>query len=297
MAWGNGGGEVTRGPWQKKQRLEEFAPFSPARWQGSQTPGYRWMVDGCFLQGTVALVTGDGGLGKSLLMQQLCTAAALGRPWLGLTTRPTKTFFFGCEDDADELHRRQAAICEHYGCEMGDLGDMLMIDRPGKENALVEFDRRTDWGQPTQLYNQAIHTIKEHGAQIVVFDTVADVFSGNEIIRNQVRRFITILRKLALEIQGAVIITAHPSNEGLASGSGLSGNRAWSNSVRSRLFLSKDGKKDDDGDRNVRWLRTMKNNQGPYGNKLKLRWSRGVFAIDEPPPYKDFTEAMNDATF
>jgi len=292
MAWG----EVTRGPWQPparpQHRIEEFQPWSPARWQGKQPPPYDWMVEGAALSGTVAMLSGDGGLGKSLLMQQLCTSAALGCDWLGMKVKPVRAFFLGCEDDEDELHRRQANICAHLGCEMGDLGEMLMISRPGKENGLADFDRRTDWGQPTPLYDQLRTAILEHGAQLAVLDTVADVFSGNEIIRNQVRRFITMLRKLAIEMQGCIILTAHPSNEGLASGSGISGNRAWNNSVRSRLYLTRDGQGKDEGERDVRWLKTMKSNQAAAGGKIKLRWRRGVFELaDAPVRFRDFTEA------
>lgn len=294
-------GTLEQGPWpyeqgpqQRAQRIEEFRPFSPAQWMGSTPPAYDWMVDGCFLTGTVALLSGDGGLGKSLILQQLCTAAAIGGDWLGLRTKRCKTFFMGCEDDSDELHRRQAAICEHYGADMGDLEDMLLIERAGKENSLVDFDRRTDQGRSTELYTQLSTAVRAHGAQLVVLDTVADVFSGNEIIRNQVRRFVTVMRKLAIEIQGTVILTAHPSNEGMASGSGLSGSRAWNNSVRSRIYLTRDGK-DESGDRNVRWLKTMKANYGPSGGKLKLRWSRGVFGLDDAPPVRNWSEPDFDA--
>ncbi|MEK6591574.1 MAG: AAA family ATPase, partial [Pseudomonadota bacterium] len=198
--------------------------------------------------------------------------------------------FFGCEDDADELHRRQFNINAQYGIEMGDLDDMLMVERAGKENALMDFDRRTDWGRPEPLMSQLTHVVQEHGAQIVVLDTVADVFSGNEIVRNQVRRFITALRALAIKIQGVVILTAHPSNEGLNSGSGISGNRAWNNSVRSRLYLTKDGNKDE-GDKYVRWLKTMKSNYSANGGKLKLEWRRGCFVPADAPRARDFSEA------
>jgi len=295
-------GTIEHGPWPHEQfvprekPIEPFQPWSPARWQGQTPPPHDWIVDGCFLKGSVSILAGDGGLGKSLVCQQLCTAGALGIDWLGMGVTRCKTFFLGCEDDVDELHRRQANINRRYDCEMGDLGDMLMIERVGRDNAIMDFDRRNDDGKPTLLYEQIRATLIDHGAQIAVFDTVADVFSGNEIVRNQVRRFITHLRRLAIELQGAVILTAHPSNEGMASGSGISGNRAWNNSVRSRLYLTKDGKKDE-GDKNVRWLKTVKANYGPSGGRIKLRWTQGVFIRDEPEYYRDFSDARDDLAF
>ncbi len=45
------------------------------------------------------MLGGDGGIGKSLVAQQLLTAAAIGQRWLELPTRPCKGIGFFCEDD------------------------------------------------------------------------------------------------------------------------------------------------------------------------------------------------------
>jgi RecA-family ATPase len=264
------------------RRPVPFEPFSPTKWHGREPPQLDWIVDGCFLRGTVAMLNGDGGLGKSLLMQQLTTAAAIGLPWLGLTTKACKTFAMFCEDDEDELERRQAAINEHYGVENGDLDKQLYISRVGQENVLAEFDRRSERLAATALYEALHYQVTDFGAQLVIIDTVADVFAGDEIRRNQVRRFITLLRSLAVKIQGTVILTAHPSLAGLASGTGISGSTAWNNSVRSRLYLTRAKPITDDADeaqeaRNERFLKTMKNNQGPDGGRIPLKWESGVF--------------------
>lgn len=273
-------GNVSQFP--NARRPQPFEPFSPAKWQGIEPPPFRWMVDGCFLRGTVAMLSGDGGLGKSLLMQQLCTAAALGKSWLGLATQKCRTFAMFCEDDEDELHRRQERINALYECDHGDLESSLYISRVGLDTPLAEIDRRTDNLRPTQHYEALLQSCREFGAQIVVLDTVADVFWGDEIRRGQVRKFVTLLRRLAVEIQGTVILTAHPSLTGMSSGTGLSGSTAWNNSVRARLYLtrikSQASEEDQEQDeRNERFLKTMKNNQGPYGDKLRLRWANGVF--------------------
>lgn len=274
-------GNVSQFP--NARRPEPFEPFSPAKWQGIEPPPFNWMVDGCFLRGTVAMLSGDGGLGKSLLMQQLCTSAALGRAWLGLSTQKCKTFAMFCEDDEDELHRRQERINEHYGCQHGDLEGALYISRVGLDTPLAELDRRTETMRPTSHYEQLFSAVRDFGAQIVVLDTVADVFWGDEIRRGQVRKFVTLLRRMAVAIQGVVILTAHPSLAGMASGSGISGSTAWNNSVRARLYLTRiksnqnQAEDEPDEERNERFLKTMKNNQGPYGDRVRLRWQDGVF--------------------
>jgi RecA-family ATPase len=269
-------GEPRQEPQQRG--LPTIGTLSPVDWTGKEAPAYDWMVEGCFLRGTVAMMSGDGGLGKSLLMQQLLTAAAVGRPWLGLDTQPARGYAFFCEDDEGELHRRQERINDHYEVSYAELGGVRYASRVGQENVLVEFDRRTDQPRRMPLFDALAEDVKRHQAQIVVLDTLADVFAGNEIVRNQVRRFVTALRKLAMEIQGVIILTAHPSLSGMATGSGISGSTAWNNSVRSRIYLTKPKSNDEEEeDHNERLLRTMKNNQGPFGGALRLRWRDGVF--------------------
>ena len=266
-------------PSRRTRSIEPYRSISPISWAGQSPQPYDWMVDGAMLRGTVSMLSGDGGVGKSLLAQQLLTAAAVGVDWLGLATKPCAAYGFFCEDDEDELQRRQAKINKHYNCDMGDLERLTYVSRVGQENVLLEFDRRTDKPQPTPLFGQLEQSIRESGAQMVLIDTVADTFGGIEISRVQVRRFITALRALAVSIEGCIILTAHPSMQGMVSGRGTSGSTAWNNSVRSRMYLTRDeaadGEDPDDNDRRV--LRTMKNNQGPGRGKIPLTWDDGVF--------------------
>lgn len=276
-------------------RPQPLARFSPTKWQGQRPPGHDWIVDGCFLRGTVAMFSGDGGVGKSLALQQLATAAAVGRHWLGLDTKSCKSLMVFCEDDEDELHRRQDQINAHYDCDYGDLDSIEFLARVGQESALAHFSRNGEQMQPTILYNQLEEAARDHGAQIIVFDTVADVFTGDEIRRSQVRRFVTLLRRLAVAVQGVVILTAHPSLTGMASGTGLSGSTAWNNSVRSRLYLTKPNNGEDDDSpeaRNERVLRTMKNNQAASGGKVPLRWKDGVFVRTDIAQQDNFVDRL-----
>ena len=261
--------------------------FSPIEWADEGAPAINWLVDGCFIAGTVALLSSDGGLGKSLLMQQLCTAAALGLPWLGMKTKRIKSWALFCEDDKDELRRRQEKINRHYGCSMGDLDDVNYRSRAGQYNVMAEFQKWEAIPVPTKLFLASVAKTHQIGAQLIILDTASDVFGGNEIAKDQVRAFITMLRRWAMQANACVILTAHVSNEGLSSGSGLSGSRAWSNSVRSRLWLT-DGKKNESG--NKRQLRGMKQNYAARNKPLDLAWSDGVFKKIETQPTHDYTE-------
>lgn len=271
------------GPWGRGeiQQVERFEALSPGAWQGLEPPRRDWMVEGAFLRGTVAMVSGDGGIGKSQLMQQLCTAAVLGREWLGMRCAPGRALYIACEDDRDELWRRQAAINRHLGCDMADIGDagLCLAPRVGQDNAMIRLERASWTMKPTDLFRRVARYCREHGKQYVVLDTATQTFAGNQNDEMQVVSYIAELRRLAMAVEGVVILTKHPSMAGRALGTGESGNVAWNNSVRSRLYVMKDKQ-------GFITLKTMKSNYAPSGGVVPLKWDRGVLGLDKPdqPP-------------
>jgi RecA-family ATPase len=253
--------------------------ISPAQWAGKTIPSRRWIVEGLIPVGSVTMISGDGGLGKSLLGMQLIAACATGRDWLGMSAEPCLAVGLHCEDDEAELHRRMAAIAEAEGFDLADLDQAHLFSRAGADNALFTVPHM----QGAELNATAVFTglsnfAIDHGARLIVLDSLHDLFPGNENIRPQVRAFVTELRALAMEIDGAVVLLAHPSAAGLSTGSGTSGSTAWNNAVRSRLYLTRPPDGDDDaGDPDARQLRTMKANYGAAGGVIRLRYRDGVF--------------------
>jgi hypothetical protein len=95
--------------------------INPCSLQGLQVPERQWVVQDWMPVGYTTALYGDGGTGKTLLAQQLMTSCATGRPWLGLAAKRCKVFALFCEDDENELHRRQDAINQQYGIDFSDL--------------------------------------------------------------------------------------------------------------------------------------------------------------------------------
>lgn len=251
----------------------------PASRLSREPPAREWMVERCFPRSSVAMVSGDGGIGKSLLMQQLLTSACLGLPWLGLQARTGRGLFLACEDDDDELHRRQWDICRSLGRHVDDALDagLMLCGRVGFDNILSRLDRRQWRMEVSDLFAALKVMCLKEGVSYVVIDTATQTFAGNQNDEQQVVQFINQLRRLAVAIQGVVVITKHPSMSGRALGTGESGNTAWHNSVRSRLYIyeKKDGTTE---------LRGMKANYSRKLGKIQIRWERGAFVLDEPPP-------------
>lgn len=251
-----------------------------------EPPPRDWMVDGCFMRGTVGLVSGNGGVGKSLIMQQLATCAVLGRPWLGMTVTPGKALVLACEDDADELHRRQDAINRSMGRHMEDVleAGLDLIPRVTKDNILMALDRPTWRLKPEPLWNKLVTRCRRTGIQYVIIDTTAKTFGGNQSDPRQVGDYVSAMQQLAILINGVVLLTQHPSMYGRRSGTGESGSVQWENSVRARLYLHKHKTQG-------LILEGRKANYGPIPKPLPLKWSRGVFVIHEADVPRDHTES------
>lgn len=269
---------------ERSAGLEHFPVIDLAKWANTPPPPRGWLVDQWIPLRNVTLLSGDGGLGKSLLCQQLMTCAAARLPWCGLHLPHTvRSFGFFCEDDEEELHRRQLEICANLGIRLAEvMGNMFMQSRVGLTNILVQYHFKDDVGQITPLYSKLYDFIVDQNIQLLVVDTAADTFGGNENIRPQVRGFINALRRISRATNCAVILTSHPSIQGLATGSGISGSTAWNNTVRSRIYLSKEKRDDDEPpDPDVRILRNMKANYAPIQNTKRLRWLNGAFVPDD----------------
>jgi RecA-family ATPase len=173
---------------------------------------------------------------------------------------------------------------EGFGATFADAGGMAWAARSGLENVLMSFPSSgNDPGKPTRIYHELRRRVLSCGARLVIVDTVADTFGGNENFRSQVRGFVGMLRNLANEIDGAVVLTAHPSVAGQQTGTGLSGSTAWNNSVRSRLYLTRPPARDGEVDPNARVLKRMKSNYAGIGDEIKMTWRNGVLVPESVP--------------
>src|SRR2546430_16824009 len=71
----------------------------------------------------------------------------------------------------------------------------------------------------------------------ISIDTLSRAFAGSEIDRVQVYGFAMHMQALAMVAEGSVTVLSHPSLQGMASGSGISGSTAWHGAFRFRQYL------------------------------------------------------------
>lgn len=198
---------------------------------GKEPPARRWAVAGWLGVGHTSLLVGPGGIGKTLLAQQLASCLALGRPFIDEIPAALRVLFWACEDDAEELWRRQLAIASWLRVDLADFADRFILEaRHGQDNALVvaAYSRL----RFTPLLEELATRASDCRADVVILDNIAQLYAANENDRGMVTRF---MNTLAGALAGrAILLLAHPAR---AKGSELSGSSAWENVARSRWYL------------------------------------------------------------
>ncbi len=270
-------------PAEPQEQVRELPTFDVSSLFGQTPPEREWLVEGMMPYRSITLLSGDGGTGKTLLALQLAVAVASGGYWIGRTVKSGSVLFVSAEDDKDELHRRIFDVCSQQNVSLLDL-PIRVSPLVGVDAILAAPEGKLNILKTTALFRGLEAKIREFQPELVVLDTLADLFGGDENQRSQARQFVGLLRGFCSRHQTTILVLAHPSLGGMARGDGTSGSTAWNNSVRSRLYFkrvkSEVGAEDDP---DVRVLKVEKANYGPVGEEIRLRWQAGIFATPSSP--------------
>jgi RecA-family ATPase len=272
--WGADQWEAERNPAPPPKLVPMSLPALHLR----PVPERRWIVPDWLPVRQVTLNYADGGIGKTLLALQLMAATALSGSWCGLQVEQCASVGLFSEDDETELHIRLDAVRRLYRVDFTDLAGVHPIDGTGQDNILAHFDG--NHMLPTPRFRQLRECAMDTKARLVVIDTAATTFGGNENDRSQVTQYVgSLLTSLAQDIDGAVLLNAHPSVSGISNGDLRSGSTGWNNSARSRWAMTRpegeDGKPQLDSKERV--LTRRKSNAAAAGETLSLTWQEGAF--------------------
>ena len=251
-----------------------FETFDASQWEGVPISPRRWIAHNRIPEGEPGIMSGDGGTGKTKLALQLAAAVAGGlRDWIGGTVDADgPVIVVSAEEKLKEMHRRTSDIIEHRGLSFRNLRGALHFICDQDNPVLGALDRNSVV-QPTVSLLRLERTVAAIRPALVIIENAADVYGGNESDRPNVTRFMRgLLGRLTVPCESTVMLIQHPSVSGLSDGTGRSGSTGWNNSGRWRCNFTK--AKDSD---NLRQLEIIKNNYGPTGEKITLRWERGVF--------------------
>jgi RecA-family ATPase len=273
-----------------EQPGQPFEWLDISTWDAKPVPEREWAIFDRSPLNQAGLFSGHGGLGKSILELTKDVAHVAGADWLGTVPELGGAFYIGCEDEADEIHRRLADIIRHYNAirEANNLPPLTFEQLAkdglrvrcllGQDAVLCAAKRKSGTVETTALYKRLYQQAGDLKPKNMSIDTLSRAFAGNEIDRVEVYGFASHMQALAMVARGSLTVLSHPSLAGMRDGTGISGSTAWHNAFRFRHYLTApkpDG--DEPPDTNLREVQFLKNQYGTRGQNMVLEYRNGLF--------------------
>jgi hypothetical protein len=181
----------------------------------------QWLYAGHYILGYVSFTIAPGGVGKSSLVILECVAIATGKALLpGHQSRtPRCVWYINGEDPLEELERRIAAICLHYGISQEDIGDRLHVSSGRDADFTLVYESRQEAVISEPTLAALRKNIRDRKIALLVFDPFA---TFHRVSENDNQKMNLIIRQLAMlaEETGCAIEAVHHTRKGLAGAQG-----------------------------------------------------------------------------
>ena len=107
---------------RRTQLPRPLRTITPLAWRELPLEEMLWLATNQIPAGEVAILSGDGGGGKTTIALQLAIAVERGLgEWLGTTTQSGPVVFFSAEEPEAEMRRRLDRIARKLGIDPGEL--------------------------------------------------------------------------------------------------------------------------------------------------------------------------------
>ena len=198
----------------------------------------RWLWPGRFALGKVSMISGDPGLGKSLITLDMAAHVSKGRSWPDGSECPKGAVILisGEDDPADTIRPRLDAAGADVDC-IHQLTAVVRIDRKTSAEMETNFEL-FDLGP----LDEAITRISD--VRLVIIDPISAYLGGADSHNNSdVRSLLTPLAELARKHEIAIVCVNHLNKGQGAAIYRMSGSIAFVAAARAAFAVAKD--KDD----------------------------------------------------
>lgn len=179
-------------------------------WTESAIPPRPWVVPGHLMAGTVTLVAGPGGAGKSALLVGWATSLALGLPIGAFCPRePMRVAVYNVEDDKDEQQRRFSAALRQFGAGPSSIGDRVIRCGPTGVGTLLQRDALLGEMINTAALNALKAMIETHRPDVLMLDPLVELHTAEENDNSALRLVIAHIREIARTYNIAVALVHH----------------------------------------------------------------------------------------
>lgn len=166
-----------------------------------------WVVEGIAARGSVSVLYGEPGIGKSYLALAFAGALASGSKVAGIPCKQSGAILVDAENSEEELTRRMLGL----GSFNGQCGSFFQVYSP---------EPGTSIDNPGNLGAIGNAIVDQH-ASLVVLDSLSALWPyGDENDRVAVTALFTELNMIARHYNAAVLVLHHTNREGQFRGSG-----------------------------------------------------------------------------
>ena len=196
---------------ERKELIEPLRTITPAAWRDLPLEEMQWLATNRIPAGEPTILSGDGGGGKTTIALQLAVAVErrLGE-WLGTTTSSGPVIFVTAEEPEAEMRRRLDRVARKLGIDPAEITG-LHFHFAEPEASLLAVASGDGTMSPTPLFQALAAAAEIIRPAILMIDSVAAVFGGNQNDCVQVRSFVSLLRGIARRAGCAVLCSTIPA--------------------------------------------------------------------------------------
>jgi len=191
----------------------------------------QFIIEGLAAPGTVTVIGGEAGKGKSLFAMAVCVAAASGKKEiLGerfAIKRPVVACYLDQEDVMGTNNNRITALGRRYELTEAELQRVVVVDPDhARKLCLVDSIRGTPVVN-TEGVAAVKDVIREYGVELLTVAPLSGLTTCSDSDNAGMRKFMNVLQEIALETGCAIIVIHHTSkaaaNRNTRDGIGLMG--------------------------------------------------------------------------
>ena len=204
--------------------------------------------------GKISLLSGDPGLGKSLITLDLASRITTGSNW-PVDNSPCKkgsVIFLSAEDEVDDTIKPRLEI---IGADVSKIFAITSVKEINKENEII--DRSVSLKTDINRIEEIIKIIPD--CRMIVIDPITAYMEGTDSYKNaEVRTFLAPIKSLAEKTGVAVLLVSHLNKStGQSAVNRISGSGALPALCRAVYNVTKD-----EDDEDTRYFIPVKNNLG-----------------------------------
>jgi|HubBroStandDraft_1064217.scaffolds.fasta_scaffold51996_1 archaellum biogenesis ATPase FlaH len=191
---------------QKAQELANVGPETTAHWSDLPHPldysheAIEWIVEGLIPAKHVIAISGEEGVGKTLLLLAMARSITEGRDFLDMRVFARKVVYLGLDVSKVTLQHYMKMLRWIPG---DDFRILTMWTDP--EAPMLDRTEQLEW-----LYRYVMKY-----QPVLIFDTLRDFFDGEENSSTETKPILDAVKRMRA-LGGTVILIAHPAKRGNA---------------------------------------------------------------------------------